>query len=93
MPTTGNVTLAGETEVSGGATLAGDLRRGAGENFFFMSLFPGVVSVTGCLSCQNREEWMAQFFRTKTRSLQGLGGLIELEFLFHRQRGDHVRWE
>ena len=42
MPMMGNELLAGGTGVSGGATLAG-LRR-AGEDFFFMRLFPACVS-------------------------------------------------
>jgi hypothetical protein len=44
MPLMGNELLAGGTGVSGGATLAGFFRRRAGEDFFFMRLFPSCVS-------------------------------------------------
>jgi len=63
-----------------------------------MRLFPACVSGpakagVGFLRCQNLVEWELQLFLTETRILQRLAWLIQLEFPFHSQCSNHVRWE
>jgi hypothetical protein len=78
--------------------LAGFFRRPAGEDFFFMRLFPscvyGSAKARACsLRCQNQAGWVPQPFLTETRMLHCPAWLIQLKFSFHSQRSDYVRLE